>query len=159
GELSHRTAVRGSSELNDLADALNTMASRLEQRQEEARRATDDLRQANDTLAAVIDASPVAIVCSDPDRRIFLWSRAAEQIFGYTAEEALSQSIDLVPPQSTEESRTLFERTMSGETLRDVHVQRMRKDGTLVDVRVASARMYNPDGSVRGAARAYEDIT
>ena len=49
-----------------------------------SRRAADDLRQANDTLAAVIDASPVAIVCSDPERRIFMWSRAAEQMFGYT---------------------------------------------------------------------------
>ena len=32
-------------------------------------------------LATVIDASPVAIVCSDLDRRIFLWNRSAEEIF------------------------------------------------------------------------------
>jgi diguanylate cyclase (GGDEF)-like protein/PAS domain S-box-containing protein len=159
GELSHRTTVHSSDEVGDLAEALNTMAARLEQRQDEARRAADDLRQANDTLAAVIDASPVAIVCSDPQRRIFLWSRAAEQIFGYTAEEALNHPINIIPPESKRESQALFERTMSGETIRDVHLKRMRKDGTLVDVRVASARMYNPDGTVRGAARAYEDIT
>ena len=35
----------------------------------------------------------------------------------------------------------------------------MRKDGSLVDVRVAAAPMYNLDGTVRGVAWAYEDIT
>src|SRR5205823_7903533 len=40
-----------------------------------------------------------------------------------------------------------------------VHLKRMRKDGSLVDVRAASARIYNPDGSLRGIARAYEDIS
>ncbi len=40
-----------------------------------------------------------------------------------------------------------------------MHVKRLRKDGSLVDVRVAAAPMYNPDGSVRGVAWAYEDIT
>jgi diguanylate cyclase (GGDEF)-like protein/PAS domain S-box-containing protein len=159
GELSHRTSVQSHDEVGGLAGALNQMAASLEQRQDEAHRAANSLREANDTLATVIDAAPVAIICSDPERRIFMWSRSAEQIFGYTAEEALSQPIRLIPPNAQDESRDLFERTMRGETIRDQHVRRMRKDGTLVDVRVASALMYNPDGSVRGVARAYEDIT
>ena len=98
GDLSHRTAVRTHDEVGVLAEAFNQMAERIEQRRQENRRAADDLRQANDTLAAVIDASPVAIVCSDPERRIFLWNRSAEEIFGYTAEEALTQRVNLVPP-------------------------------------------------------------
>ena len=139
GELSHSTTVRSTDEVDSLAEALNTMAARIEQRQD--------------------DASPVAIVCADPQRRIFLWSRAAEEIFGYTAEEALNETINLVPPESIDESQALFERTMNGETIRDLHLKRLRKDGSLVDVRAASARMHNPDGTVRGTARAYEDIT
>jgi diguanylate cyclase (GGDEF)-like protein len=35
----------------------------------------------------------------------------------------------------------------------------MRKDGSLMDVRVAASRMYNPDGTLRGVARVYEDVT
>jgi diguanylate cyclase (GGDEF)-like protein/PAS domain S-box-containing protein len=159
GNLSHRTTVHSGDEVGGLADALNQMAANLEQRHGEALGAASGLQEANDTLAAVIDAAPVAIICSDPERRIFLWSRSAEEIFGYTAEEALSQRISLIPSQSADESQKLFERTMNGETIRDLHVKRQRKDGTLVDVRVASARMFNPDGSVRGVARAYEDIT
>jgi diguanylate cyclase (GGDEF)-like protein/PAS domain S-box-containing protein len=159
GELSHRTAVRTHDEVGALADNFNRMAESLDRRQEEARCNADELRRAKDTLATVIDASPVAIVCSDPDCRIFLWSRAAEEIFGYTAEEAAGQRADMLPPKSSDQSQHLFERAISGETLRNVRLKKRRKDGSLVDVRVAAAPMYNPDGSVRGVARAYEDIT
>jgi diguanylate cyclase (GGDEF)-like protein/PAS domain S-box-containing protein len=144
--------VRADGEVGILAEAFNQMAEALERRRAE-------LREANDTLAAVIDSSPVAIVCSDLDRRIVLWSRAAEEIFGYTAEEALNQQASIVPPESKAEATALFERTIHGETIRDMQLKRRRKDGTIIDVRSASARLYNPDGSLRGVARAYEDIT
>lgn len=57
-------------------------------------------RCANDMLAAVIDASPVAILCLAPDQTVMVWSRAAEQIFGYTAEEVLGKHYMLVPLQA-----------------------------------------------------------
>jgi diguanylate cyclase (GGDEF)-like protein/PAS domain S-box-containing protein len=159
GDLSHRTAVRTQDEVGVLAQAFNRMAASLEQRQAEADRAAEEVRQTKDTLAAVIDASPVAIICSDPDRRIFLWNRSAEKIFGYTADEAMGQAANLLPRKATDESRGLFQRALEGETLRNIRIKRRRKNGTLVDVRAAAAPMYHPDGTVRGVARAYEDIT
>jgi diguanylate cyclase (GGDEF)-like protein/PAS domain S-box-containing protein len=159
GELNHRSAVNTDDEVGVLADAFNRMAASLNERQREAARAADELRHAKDTLATVIDASPVAIVCSDLDRRIFIWSRAAEHIFGYSAEEAAGQLATMVPPKRAGESSGLFDRAIKGETIRDLHLKRRRKDGAMVDVRAAAAPIYNPDGSVRGVARAYEDIT
>jgi diguanylate cyclase (GGDEF)-like protein/PAS domain S-box-containing protein len=152
GALNHRTAVRTRDEVGNLADAFNHMAASLERRQ-------DELQQAKDTLAAVIDASPVAISCSDLDRRMVLWNRAAERLYGFTAEEAVGAPVKVVPPGSGRESHILFERARSGETIRDVQVKRVRKDGSLVDVRLAAAPMYNADGTVRGIAWAVEDIT
>jgi PAS domain S-box-containing protein len=67
--------------------------------------------------------------------------------------------VKVVPPGSGRESHILFERARSGETIRDVQVKRVRKDGSLVDVRLAAAPMYNADGTVRGIAWAVEDIT
>jgi diguanylate cyclase (GGDEF)-like protein/PAS domain S-box-containing protein len=159
GDLSHRSVVRTRDEVGALADAFNKMAASLEQRQAEAECATEDVRQVKDTLAAVIDASPVAIICSDPDRRIFLWNRSAEKIFGYTAEEAAGQPANLVPGKPEDESSGLFRRAVQGETLRNMRLKRRRKNGTLVDVRAAAAPMYHPDGTVRGVARAFEDIS
>jgi diguanylate cyclase (GGDEF)-like protein/PAS domain S-box-containing protein len=173
GNLSHRTDVATPDEVGALAHTFNAMAASLEERHREldaAREAAateameralleEMQRLAKETLTAVIDASPVAIVCSDVDRRIMLWSRAAEQMFGYTSEEMVGRLTTIVPPEGKAESQKLFERALNGDTVRAVPVKRMRKDGSLVDVTVAAARMYHVDGTVRGVAWAYEDIT
>ena len=64
----------------------------------ERKRLEETERQAKETLGAVIDASPVAIICIAPDRKVMVWSRAAEQVFGYTAAETIGQPYKLVPP-------------------------------------------------------------
>jgi len=159
GDLGHRTQIQADGEVGVLANSFNQMAAALQQREEDANRAADDLKQAKDMLSAVIESSPVAIVCSGLDRSIFLWNRAAERIFGYTAEEAIGQHARYMPPPAGDEEIGLIKRALNGEIVRDLYVKRMRKDGIEVDVRAAAAAMYNADGSVRGVARAYEDVT
>jgi diguanylate cyclase (GGDEF)-like protein/PAS domain S-box-containing protein len=159
GKFEHRSVVQTQDEVGTLADAFNRMAERLEERRQEARNAAHELRRANDALGAVIDASPVAIICCDLERKVFIWNNAAEQIFGYSAEEIIGQVAPLTSPAQAEDSPALFKRLLAGETIRDLHLKRVRKDGRMIDVRFAGAPMYNPDGSVRGVVRAYEDIT
>jgi diguanylate cyclase (GGDEF)-like protein/PAS domain S-box-containing protein len=152
GDLSHRTTVEAPEECRALGDNFNNMAVSLEKRESE-------LRKTKNTLSAVIDASPVAIACSDPDDRIILWNRAAEQIFGYTVQEMLGKRGTLIPPRKDAEAKTLFRLAFLGETVRDVETVRRRKDGALVEVKIAAAPVYDLDGTVQGVARAYEDIT
>jgi diguanylate cyclase (GGDEF)-like protein/PAS domain S-box-containing protein len=152
GDLSHRTTVQAPDECRVLGDNFNKMALALEKRERE-------LRKTKNTLSAVIDASPVAIACSDSDDRIILWNRAAEQIFGYSAPEMLGRRGMLIPPRKESEAKTLFRLAFTGEAVRDVETVRRRKDGTLVDVMIAAAPVYDLDGTVQGVARAYEDIT
>jgi diguanylate cyclase (GGDEF)-like protein/PAS domain S-box-containing protein len=173
GDLGYRTEVSSHNEIGALANSFNTMAASLETRHRElydAREAaaTEALkraqsenteRQAKETLAAVIDASPVAIVCSDTDRRLVLWSHAAERIFGYTADEALGHRTKLIPAHDQEIATGLFERVINGETIRNLEVKRRHKNGTLIDIRMAATPMYNPDGTAWGIAWAYDDIT
>jgi len=159
GKFEHRSVVQTQDEVGTLADAFNRMAQRLEERRQEARNAAHELRRANDALGAVIDASPVAIICCDLERKVFVWNNAAEQIFGYSADEIIGQVAPLTSPAQAEDSPALFKRILGGETIRDLHLKRVRKDGRMIDVRFAGAPMYNPDGSVRGVVRAYEDIT
>jgi diguanylate cyclase (GGDEF)-like protein/PAS domain S-box-containing protein len=173
GKLAHRTAVKSQDEVGALANTFNAMAAALEARHRELNLAREAAsaeaaerarleqmeRQAKETLAAVIDASPAAIVCADLDRNIALWSRAAEQIFGYGAQETMGRRTPLIPPERMAESQGLFERCMRGEAVRDVEVKRRRKDGSIVDIRLAATPMYNPDGKVWGVAWIYDDIT
>ena len=173
GKLTHRTAVNTQDEVGALANTFNAMAASLEARHRdidlareaasaeaiERARLEQMERQAKETLAAVIDASPVAIVCSNLERDIVLWSRAAEQVFGYTAQETIGQRTKLIPPDAAAESQALFERCVQGEAVRDREVRRKRKDGSIVDIRLAATPMYSPDGTVWCVAWAYDDIT
>jgi diguanylate cyclase (GGDEF)-like protein/PAS domain S-box-containing protein len=152
GNLAHRTTVKTGKEVGNLAAAFNEMAASIERRQFE-------LQESKNTLAAVIDASPVGIACSDLERRIVLWNRAAEKLYGYAAAEAIGTRVQIVPPEGETASRQMYERARSGETVRNQEVLRQRKDGSLVHVRVAAAPMYSPEGAIRGVAWAHQDIT
>ncbi|MGE0564235.1 MAG: PAS domain S-box protein [Pseudolabrys sp.] len=115
-------------------------------------------RHAKEALTAIINTSPVAIVCLDLDRTVLLWSRAAEQIFGYTAEETVGRRYMLVPPGGNEEFDDLFARAVSGEVLRDVRVKRMRKDGSIAEISFEGAAILD-NGKIKAIAYALTDIT
>jgi diguanylate cyclase (GGDEF)-like protein/PAS domain S-box-containing protein len=152
GDLTHRTRIKTNDEVGNLAEAFNRMAASIERRQFE-------LQESKNTLAAVIDASPVAIACSDMERRIVLWNRAAEELYGYSATEAIGSKVQIVPAEGEAESLQMYQRARNGETIRDLELLRQRKDGTLVHVKVAAAPMHNPEGAIRGVAWAHQDIT
>ncbi len=50
-------------------------------------------------LQLFVQAAGDGIVAADADGRIILWNPAAERIFGFTAEEALGSSLDLIIPE------------------------------------------------------------
>jgi two-component system, cell cycle sensor histidine kinase and response regulator CckA len=127
----------------------------------EQRRAKEQLIEANETLQAVINASPVAIVGTGPSGVIMTWSGAAENIFGFTAEEAIGSALtDLVPPADSQERfGHSIAGAFAGARVRGLVEQRRRKDGIMVDVQVAAAPVYAEDGAIRHVVVAIEDIT
>ncbi len=132
----------------------NTLATAI------GRRRTEEARDAAlQTLRAVIDSSPAAIVGADLEGRLTLWNRAAESLFGWTAEEVLGGPLPTIPPDRVEEHRQLHERAQAGETTWDVETRRRRKDGTLVDVSVSVSPIFNAHGKVVGTMGTLTDIT
>jgi diguanylate cyclase (GGDEF)-like protein/PAS domain S-box-containing protein len=107
----------------------------------------------------VIDASPVAIVYSDLDRKIMLWNPAAEHIYGYPEAEVIGRSVPMVPPDAGAAGTALYDRALKGEVIRSVEVQRLRKNGDRIDVCISAAPLFGPDGAVRGVAFVHEDMT
>jgi PAS domain S-box-containing protein len=47
----------------------------------------------------ILDSAADAIICADRSRAIVRWNRAATALFGYSAEEALGQNVDLIIPE------------------------------------------------------------
>jgi PAS domain S-box-containing protein len=156
------------SKLAVLEDAVKERTSELRKANEELqadiverRQAKEQLVETNDMLQAVIDASPVAIVGAAPPGIVLSWNRMAENIFGYSAEEAVGRAVvDLIVPADQRESfnRSLV-KIFSGECLRNIIKRRVRKDGSKVDIQLASAPVFAEDGTVRSVVVAMEDIT
>lgn len=47
----------------------------------------------------IVETSSDAILFADPDGRIRLWNAGAVRLFGFSAEEALGESLDIIIPE------------------------------------------------------------
>ena len=56
------------------------------------------VRQEQRIAQLIAQTTTDAIVCADANSRITLWNRAAEVMFGWSVEEAIGQSLDLIIP-------------------------------------------------------------
>jgi PAS domain S-box-containing protein len=122
-----------------------------------------DRKRAEETralLAAIVETSSDAIVSKTLDGRITSWNAGAELIFGYSAEEAVGRSIDMIVPfEQRDEERSLLERLRRGERVSHVETTRVAKDGRRVDVSLAISPVRDDQGRVIGASKVSRDIT
>ena len=113
---------------------------------EQEQRARTALREAHQTLAAIIQASPAAIMLLDMDGTVRLWNPAAEHMFGWTADEVLGEVLPVVPPSRQEEFRRNLEGVALGRVLSGAETERRRRDGTPIQVAEWTALLRPPGG-------------
>ncbi len=128
------------------------------ERTKELRKSEEALREANENLASLIDASPLAVVMLDVEGRVRNWNPAAERLFGWTAQEVVGLPLPVVPEPGKEEARRLIDRALKGESFTGVETQRLRKDGTIVDVSLSVAPVKGPGDTVTGTIGVLADI-
>ena len=115
--------------------------------------------KARATLAAIVTSSVDAMISKDLNGVISSWNTGAEKIFGYTAEEAVGQSIALIiPPDRLTEGETTLGRVRLGENVDHLETVRRRKDGTLVDVSITVSPIRDARGLIVGASEIGRDI-
>ncbi|NMG40988.1 PAS domain S-box protein [Chelativorans sp. ZYF759] len=111
-------------------------------------------------LAAIVESSFDAIISKDLDGIITSWNPAAERLFGYTAEEAVGQSILLlVPPSHLDEEAQIIARIRRGERVETFETVRSRKDGSVVPVSLTISPIRSHDGRIVGASKIARDIS
>src|SRR5213079_3739740 len=119
---------------------------------------TQELARQHAYLDALIASTPVAIAVLDDQRVVRSVNPAFEALFGYSAAEVVGAGIDrlIVPEALRSESSDLETRVRRGEVVR-VELERMRKDGRRIQVRLSAAAVK---AAADGALVAlYEDIS
>ncbi|MGH9572274.1 MAG: PAS domain S-box protein [Candidatus Acidiferrales bacterium] len=116
--------------------------------------------QAQYQLAAIVASSDDAIVSKNLDGLITSWNAAAERMLGYTAEEAIGQSIMIViPPHLHEHEKEIIAKLAAGQRVEHEETIRLRKDGSVIDVSVTISPVRDSDGRIVGASNVTRDIT
>jgi len=116
--------------------------------------------EARAQLAAIVEASEDAIIGKTLDGTITSWNPAAARLYGYSAAEAIGQSVSLLfPPDHRDELPELLARVARGESIPHFETERLRKDSTRIAVSVSIAPVRAASGAVVAAAVVARDIT
>jgi two-component system sensor histidine kinase UhpB len=111
-------------------------------------------------LAAIVDSSDDAIVSKTLDGIIMSWNRGAEQLFGYTAAEAIGQHIFLIiPDDRREEEEDVLARLRRGEKVDHFETVRRTKDGRQITISLTVSPVRDATGRIVGASKVARDIT
>jgi PAS domain S-box-containing protein len=111
-------------------------------------------------LAAIVDSSFDAIIGKDLNSVITSWNAAAERLFGYTAEEAVGQSVRMLIPESLRDQEDdIIARVRQGESVPPFETVRRRKDGRNISVSLTISPIRNRAGQIIGASKIARDIT
>jgi PAS domain S-box-containing protein len=113
-------------------------------------------------LAALVETSDEAIVSTDLDGRILSWNDAATAMYGYTAEEAVGQAIDIFVPEDPalrQEELDIRVRIARGERIENYQTVRRRKDGTRFEVSVSISPVRDASGRIVAAAGFTREIS
>jgi two-component system cell cycle sensor histidine kinase/response regulator CckA len=117
------------------------------------------LDESNAILSAVVDDSPLAIVIAAPDLTINRWNGAAVQLFGWTAEEAIGQSLlMLIPEDRRLEFIAQRTRLDEGALVTNFDTQRLRRDGSVRDVNISKSALHT-NGKLNGFVSIFSDST
>src|SRR3989442_5787906 len=121
------------------------------------RQQSDELRA---RLAAIVDSSDDAIVSKTLDGVVTSWNRGAENLFGYTAAEAIGQHIFLIIPEDRRvEEEGVLTRLRRGERIDHFETVRRTKDGRQVHISLTVSPVRDARGTLIGASKVARDIT
>lgn len=121
----------------------------------------NEVERQKEYFEALISSAPVAIITIGLDGNVTSWSPAAENLFGYTEEEAIGANIDdLVSnhPDVREDAEKLTQQYIADIGKIQLKSQRTHKDGHLIDVAINAMPVHVEEG-VSGYIAIYNDIS
>jgi PAS domain S-box-containing protein len=101
-----------------------------------------------------VDSSGDAIISKNLDGVITSWNRTAEQMYGYTCEEAIGRNFTLIlPPERLSEEKMILDRFKRGERVEHFETTRVGKDGKQIEVCLTISPVKDSDGRIVGVRK------
>jgi PAS domain S-box-containing protein len=116
--------------------------------------------EAAQRIAAIVEGSDDAIIGSTLQGVITSWNPAAARMFGYSSQEIVGKSADLlIPEDQLAEAGAVMARIKTGHSVEHVETIRVRKDATVFPVSLTVSPIRAEDGEIVGASVICRDMT
>ncbi len=115
-------------------------------------------------LADLVRRLADAAIIADATGTIVFWNDAAERLFGWSPEEAVGQTLDLIVPERLRDRHwSGYHRVVAtGQTeygSKLLEVPALHRDGRTLSISFTVTLLYRPDGPVQGIAAVLRDDT
>ncbi|HEX4366290.1 MAG TPA: PAS domain S-box protein [Rhodopila sp.] len=125
-------------------------------------RALDHTRQddARFWLAAITDSSDEAVIGRNLEGLVTSWNKAAETMFGFTADEIIGQPVTrIIPSDRIDEDLAVLEQVRRTEKIVHFDTKRQCKDGRIIPISLTVSPIRDELGRMIGASKAARDLT
>ena len=112
----------------------------------------------------IVEKAADAIIFADTEGIIRLWNSGAEAIFGYSAEEAIGETLDLIVPEKLREKhwegyRKVMDTGVTKYGSDILAVPAVKKDDSRISVEFTIVLLKNDSGKPIGTAAIMRDVT
>jgi PAS domain S-box-containing protein len=126
---------------------------------EALRSSEQELRRQKQYVESLVEINPTAIVTVDLDGSVTSWNLAAEELFGYSRQEAIGRKLDdlVAAGEGPRGAAVSYEEVLEAGRFHAV-TQRARRDGTLADIELTVVPVIE-EGTSTGYLVIYHDIS
>ncbi len=138
--------------------------SKLEEHSKELERKvterTKEIAETKDFLDNVIESSADAIVTTNLDGKITSWSKGAEDLYKFKAEEVMGKPVLSIYPKELQSERVEWlDRLLKGKSVRNVRTKIYDTEGRLIDISLSLSLLRNSSGNPMGTVGISKDIS
>jgi len=153
-------ALAASAIRNEIGTLVGTIA--VAHNLTEIRRLEDELTAKNRFMANILQDSADGIITLDPNDVVTSWNRGAEAIFGYSADEVVGKSINIIIPgelREINELASIGEKLRTQGSVRSYQTERVTKDGRRIQVIFTRTGIRDDAGRLIGCSAVVKDVT
>lgn len=121
--------------------------------------AKEKVQQTHRLLNSVIENSPLAIIAFDLNKKITLWSTAAEDMFGWKTNKAVGKQADIMVSDAENDLQSLFRDILSEKQVSDSEIKCLKKDGSVFDASLSVSAISDTEGKIQGGMAIIGDIS